>query len=44
MNAELHHKWNVERDPARGSDQEGRQVQKEETNRNKVTLRQNKPR
>jgi hypothetical protein len=44
MNNELHHRWNAERDPNRGSNREGRQVLKEEMNQNKVTLKQNKPR
>jgi hypothetical protein len=44
MNPELHHKWNADRDPSRGSNREGRQVLKEEVNLNKVTLKQNKPR
>ena len=44
MNLELHHRWNAERDPQRGSSQEGTQVLKEETDKNKVTLKQNKPR
>jgi hypothetical protein len=44
MNPELHHKWNNGRDPNRGSNQQGRQVLKEEVNQNKVTLKQNKPR
>ena len=44
MNPELHHKWNAERDPQRKSNQEGTQVLKEETDKNKVTLKQNKPR
>jgi hypothetical protein len=44
MNAELHHKWNGERDPNRGSHREGRQVKQEERDQHKVTLRQNKPR
>jgi hypothetical protein len=44
MNEQLHHKWNAERDPNRGSNKEGRQVLKEEVNLNKVTLKQNKPR
>jgi hypothetical protein len=44
MNNELHHRWNAERDPHRGSNKEGRQVLKEEVNQNKVTLKQNKPR
>jgi hypothetical protein len=44
MNEQLHHKWNADRDPARGSNREGRQILKEEVNQNKVTLKQNKPR
>jgi hypothetical protein len=44
MNPELHHKWNAERDPQRGSDKPGKQILKEELAQNKVTLKQNKPR
>ena len=44
MNNELHHRWNAERDPRRGSNKEGRQVLPEEKQQNKVTLKQNKPR
>ena len=44
MNNQLHHMWNAERDPQRGSNQEGTQILKEETDKNKVTLKQNKPR
>ena len=44
MNPELHHKWNAERDPQRGSNQEGIEVPKEEIDKNKVTLKHNKPR
>jgi hypothetical protein len=44
MNNQLHHMWNAERDTQRGSNQEGVQVLKEETDKNKVTLKQNKPR
>jgi hypothetical protein len=44
MNPELHHKWNSERNPQRGSDKEGRQVLEPEVAHNKVTLKQNKPR
>jgi hypothetical protein len=44
MNPELHHRWNAERDPQRGSNQEGTQILKEETDKNKVILKQNKSR
>lgn len=44
MNAELHHKWNAGRTPDRGSSKEGPEVLKEDIERNKVTLKQNKPR
>jgi hypothetical protein len=44
MNPELHHKWNAERDPNRGSDKRGDQVIKEQLQENKVLLKQNKPR
>ncbi len=44
MNPELHHKWNAERTPDRGSSKEGREVLNEEVAKNKVTLKQNKPR
>ena len=44
MNPELHHKWNAGRDPDRGSKNEGTPILKEETDKNKVTLKQNKPR
>ena len=44
MNNQLHHMWNAERDTQRGSNQEGAQVLKKETDTNKVTLKQNKPR
>jgi hypothetical protein len=44
MNEQLHHKWNSERNPNRGSSDEGRQVLEKEVNLNKVTLKQNKPR
>jgi hypothetical protein len=44
MNPELHHKWNAERDPQRGSDKAGKQILKQELAQNKVTLKQNKPR
>ena len=44
MNPQLHQKWNAERDPDRGSNKEGPQVLKEETAKNKVTLKQSKPR
>lgn len=44
MNNQLHHKWNAERDTQRGSNSEGAPILKEETDKNKVTLKQNKPR
>ena len=44
MNPELHHKWNAERDPDRGSSKEGDEILKELTEQNKVKIRQNKPR
>ena len=44
MNPQLHYKWNAERDPDRGSNKEGPQILKEETTKNKVTLKQSKPR
>jgi hypothetical protein len=44
MNPELHHKWNSERTPSRESDKEGPQILKEQLQKNKVTLKQNKPR
>ena len=44
MNPELHHRWNAERDPQRESKNECAQVLKEEIDKNKVTLKQNKPR
>jgi 1,4-dihydroxy-2-naphthoate octaprenyltransferase len=44
MNPELHHKWNDVRDRTRGSDKEGEETIKENQQKNKVTLKQNKPR
>ena len=44
MNPELHHKWNAERDPQRGSDKTGKQILKDDLAQSKVTLKQNKPR
>lgn len=44
MNPELHHRWNAARDPERGSKDEGTPIPKEEVAKNKVTLKQNKPR
>ena len=44
MNNQLHHKWNAERDSQRGSKDEGTQILKEEVDKNKVTLKHNKPR
>jgi hypothetical protein len=41
---QLHHKWNAERDPQRGSNKAGKQILKQELAQNKVTLKQNKPR
>jgi hypothetical protein len=43
MNPELHHKWNAERTPSRESDREGLQVLKEDLEKSKVLLKQNKP-
>ena len=43
MNPELHHKWNAERTPSRGSDKEGPPVLKEDLQKSKVLLKQNKP-
>ena len=44
MNNELHHKWNAGRTPDRESSKEGPVVLKEDLAKNKVTLKQNKPR
>jgi hypothetical protein len=44
MNPELHHKWNAERDGARGSDKDGRRITEKEVQQNRVLLKQNKPR
>ena len=44
MNPELHHKWNADRDPNRGSNKEGPVILKEDLAKNKVILKQNKPR
>ena len=44
MNPELHHKWNAERDPDRGSNKEGVEILKETLKENKVTLKQSRPR
>jgi hypothetical protein len=44
MNAELHHKWNDNRDPSRGSNRQGHPISNEEVSQNKITLKQNKPR
>jgi hypothetical protein len=41
---QLHHKWNAERDPQRGSDKAGKQILKQELAQSKVILKQNKPR
>ena len=43
MNPELHHKWNAGRTPSRESDGEGPQVLKEDLEKSKVLLKQNKP-
>lgn len=44
MNPQLHHKWNEGRDPTRKSSEEGAQILPEETEKNKVLLKQSKPR
>ena len=44
MNPELHHKWNAERTPDRASSHEGPAAPKEDVAKNKVLLKQNKPR
>ena len=44
MNPELHHKWNAERTPDRDAGKKGPVIRKEELAKNKVTLKQNKPR
>ena len=44
MNPELHHKWNAERTSDRESSKEGPVILKEDLAKNKVTLKQNKPR
>jgi hypothetical protein len=44
MNPELHHKWNAERTPDREASKKGPAVSSEEVNKNKVILKQNKPR
>jgi hypothetical protein len=41
---QLHHKWNAERDPQRGSDKGKKQISLKDLNDSKVTLKQNKPR
>jgi hypothetical protein len=43
MNPELHHKWNAERTPTRESDKEGPQILKENLEKSKVLLKQNRP-
>ena len=43
MNPELHHRWNSERTPTRESDKEGPQVLKENLEKSKVLLKQNRP-
>jgi len=44
MNPELHHKWNAERAPDRGSGKEGKPILKETLEVSKVILKQLKPR
>jgi hypothetical protein len=44
MNPELHHKWNAERTPDRDASKDGLVILKEDLAKNKVTLKQNKPR
>jgi hypothetical protein len=44
MNPELHHKWNAERDGARGANKDGRRIAEEEVQQNRVLLKQSKPR
>ena len=44
MTPELHHKWNAERDPDRGSKDEVSDVSKKQEQKNKITLKQNRPR
>lgn len=44
MNPELHHKWNAERDPDRRANAEGKPIMKENVDKNRVLLKQNKPR
>lgn len=43
MNPELHRKWNAERNPTRDSDKEGEQVLKEQLQKSKILLQQNRP-
>jgi hypothetical protein len=43
MNPELHHRWNSERTPTRESDKEGPQILKENLEKSKVLLKQNRP-
>jgi hypothetical protein len=44
MNPELHHRWNAERDQARGSNAPVDRDPQEKVTTNKVLLKQNKPR
>ena len=44
MNPELHHRWNAERDPDRGSKKEAEEILKETLQQNKVKIRQSRPR
>ncbi len=44
MNPELHHRWNSERTPTRGSDVPVEKDPQTAVPENKVTLKQNKPR
>lgn len=44
MNSELHHKWNAERTGDREASKKGPQIPQEQIQKNKVTLKQNKPR
>lgn len=44
MNPELHHKWNAERTPTRGSDIPVEENPQRKVPENKVLLKHNKPR
>ena len=44
MNPELHHKWNAERTPTRGSEAPVKKNPQAKVPENKVLLKQNKPR